>query len=180
MSPKVTRDELNKRLVDLALEGQEATPDQRAALLERIDAPMPEEVAHKAHMLRHELSSVKAHISAPSENMSTYMNRAAQAHNSPVENELFDAHVQQMMGVDGLPPSGAILDRTSLLRGGNPALQNHIKQLKENALAERGSCVLQEAPAPHGYGALADLLEARGIVRRHHGEEEADGIDAVL
>lgn len=161
LSPKVTRDELNQRLVDVILEGQEATPDQRQALLEQIDAPVSQEVMGAAKQLQTQLQNIQAHIEAPSENVVTYLNRAAHAHDSVVEAELFDVHVQDMMGVSGLPLSEAVLDRASLLRGGNPALQQQIKQFKELALAERGTCIMQEAPAPHGYGALADLLEEK-------------------
>jgi len=173
LSPKITRDELNERIVDIALEGAEATPEQRQQLLERLNAPLPPAVEASAYQLRNQLQSIKAHIEAPAENPATYMSRAAHAHGSAVEAELFDAHVQEMMGATGLPASEAVLDRASLLRGGNPAVQQKVQQLKELALAERGSCILQEAPAPHGYGALADLLEEKfGAFNPNDSKEE--------
>jgi len=161
LSPKLTKEERDQRIVDLATEGSELTPEQVEALRGRLNAPLPAEMQTKLGELRAALKGVKAHIEAPSENMTTYMTRATRAQNTDVESELFDSMVQQMMGVEGLPTSGAVLNHASLLRGGNPAVQRQVKQLKEVALAERGACILHEAPAPHGYGALADFLTAK-------------------
>jgi hypothetical protein len=123
--------------------------------------PLPQEIQVGALKLREQLKDIKAHISVPSNNQVTYMNRAIRAQNTEVESELFDPMVQRMMGVSGLPLSDAVLDRASLLRGGNPALLRQIRQLKENALAERGSCIMHEAPAPHGFGSLSDMLQKK-------------------
>ena len=162
MSPKMTKEERDRRVIGLATDG--AIPFEGEAFEEarrRMKEPLPEALKVRALELREQLKDVKAHISAPSANAATYANRAALARNTEVESELFDTMVQELMGVDGLPISDGVLDRASLLRGGDPGFIRQLKHLKENALAERGSCILHEAPAPHGFGSLSDMLQKK-------------------
>ena len=162
MSPKMTKEERDRRIIGLATDG--AIPFKGEAFEEarrRMSEPLPQALKTRALQVREQLKSVKAHVSAPSENAVRYANRAIHAHNSELESELFDHHVQELMGVSGLPVSDAVLDRASLLRGGNPAFMRQIKHMKETALADRGACILHEAPAPHGFGSLSDMLQKK-------------------
>jgi hypothetical protein len=162
MSPKMTKEERDRRIIGLASDG--AIPMEGEAFeaaRQRMAEPLPEALRVRAMELRSQLKDVKAHISAPSHNAVKYMARAQHAHGTEVEAELFDPMVQQMMGVDGLPMSDAVLDRASLLRGGNPAFLRQLKNMKEAALAERGSCIMHEAPAPHSFGSMGDMLQAK-------------------
>ena len=123
MSPKMTKEERDRRVIGLATDG--AIPFKGEAFEEarrRMSEPLPQALKTRALQVREQLKSVKAHVSAPSENAVRYANRAIHAHNSELESELFDHHVQELMGVSGLPVSNAVLDRASLLRGGNPCL----------------------------------------------------------
>jgi hypothetical protein len=162
MSPKMTREERDRRVIALATDGK--IPHKGAAFdraRERITQPLPPSLKAQAIKLREQVKGIKAHVSAPSANQTKYMNRAIRAQNTEVESEFFDPMVQRLMGTLGLPMSDAVLDCASLLRGGNPALLRQIRHLKESALAERGSCIMQEAPAPHGFGSLSDMLQKK-------------------
>ncbi len=173
MSPKMTKEERDRRIIGLATDG--AIPMKGEAFeqaRQRMAEPLPEELRVRAMEVRSQLKNVKAHISAPSHNAVKYMSRAANAQNTEVEAELFDPMVQQLMGVDGLPISDAVLDRASLLRGGNPALMRQLKHMKEAALAERGSCILHEAPAPHSFGSMGDMLQKK-FGNFNSGDDEA-------
>jgi hypothetical protein len=162
MSPQMTKEERDRRIIGLATDGAipEGTEEYEQARA-RMAAPLPEQARIEATRIRQQVKDIKAHVSAPSRNQAKYMARAMNAHGTEVEAELFDPMVQQMMGVDGLPMSEGVLDRASLLRGGNPAFLRQMKQLKESALAERGACILHEAPAPHGFGNLSDMLQRK-------------------
>ena len=161
LTPKMTKAQRDARLVDLATDGVWESEAERQQAIERLNTPLPPEIQAQALAVRHQVQQISAHLSAPSQNQITYMNRAQHAHGTEVEATLFDPMVQQLMGVDGLPPSEEVLNRASLLRGGNPSIQRNFQLLKENALAERGACIMHEAPAPHGFGSLADALQRK-------------------
>jgi hypothetical protein len=175
MAPKMTKAQRDNRIVELASGGQldAETLDQ---VRTHIHQPLPENLRKQAFDLKQQLKNVKAHISAPSHNQATYMARAQNAYGSEVEAELFDPMVQEMMGVSGLPISPEVLNRASLLRGGNPMIQRNFELFKEAALAERGSCILHEAPAPHGFSSLAEMLE-RKFGAFNPDDDESDQLD---
>ena len=160
LAPKMTKQQRDQRIVELASGGQ-VDAETLARAREKLNHPLPPELKQKAYRLKKQLQNVKAHIGATSHNQATYMARAHHAHGTDVEAALLDPMVQQMMGVEGLPMSNEVLNRASLLRGGNPSMQRQIELFKEVALAERGACILHEAPAPHGFGHLADMLERK-------------------
>ena len=74
--------------------------------------------------------------------------RANQAAGTEFEAALMTPMVQTYLGLDGLPLTAPVMDDMSLLRGSNPNHQRQIEHLKEIALADRGACIRNEAPAP--------------------------------
>ncbi|MEZ4473981.1 MAG: hypothetical protein R3F60_24975 [bacterium] len=161
---KMTKAERGERMA--AFTG--ALPDPAAI------ARLPADLVAQTKQLKKELSKVRASLDATSAMSPKYLARAASAAGTPVEAELMTPMVQQLMGVQGLPLAGPVLDQASLLRAGNPAFQRQIRNLKELALSERGACVLQEAPAPLSVTGLADVLEAvRRLQRRRRPERPA-------
>ena len=90
-----------------------------------------------------------------------YMARADRARGTDMEAELLTPAVRQLTGTESLPLTGSALESTSPLRAGNPTFRRELRRLQENALAERGACILREADAPLGLAPLADLLEAK-------------------
>jgi hypothetical protein len=132
-----------------------AMPDKAA--MER----MPKEVLEAAKKIKRDFKNVRATLEAPSAVLPKYLARASAAAGTQVEAELMTPMVQRLMGITGLPLSSSVLDQSSLLRAGNPAFQRQIRNLKEVALAERGTCVMHEAPAPLSVTGLGDALEAK-------------------
>jgi hypothetical protein len=162
MSPKMTKEERDRRVISLASDGAiPAYGEEFERARQRMAEPLPQELNMRALELREQLKNIKAHVSAPSDNQAKYMARAMNARGTEVEAELFDPMVQQLMGTTGLPLSDAVLDRASLLRGGNPAFMRQIRHLKEQVLGERGACIMHQAPAPHGFGSLSDMLQKK-------------------
>lgn len=112
-----------------------------------------------AAALRHQMSEVRFDALQPSTNAQVYAQRRKRALNTPTEAALM---TRPMLELGGSKLTGnALLAATSPLRGGNPTLQRELNQMRELALADRGACVMHEAPAPLGIADLANVLEAK-------------------
>lgn len=107
------------------------------------------------------------HVAADSRASSTtqavYESRRRHAVGTDFEAQLMTRPMQQYAGVDGMPMTDGVMDYASPLRAMNPTVQRQIKQMKEIALADRGSCVLSAdmAEAPLSLAGLADALEEK-------------------
>ncbi len=88
----------------------------------------------------------------------TYEARMESARGTAVESELMNLPMQQLAGVQDLPLTGLARDLASPFRAGARSVQRELTQFKEMALAERGACMLQEAPAPMAMVRLGSVL----------------------
>jgi hypothetical protein len=83
----------------------------------------------------------------------------ASARGSDVEAQLVNPAILELAG---MPPtaslSGAVGAQISPLALNNPLVQHQIRQLRDNALAARGACLIDEAPEPSSLTGLADIL----------------------
>ncbi|MFH1529974.1 MAG: hypothetical protein ABIK09_04460 [Pseudomonadota bacterium] len=157
MLPKLTRAERDRRLSELT-RGY-AVEDLGANY--KVLAEAHPEVIDAVRKLKQEFSGVRASLDAPSTMAPIYQARRKAAEGSPVEAQLMNKMIQQLHGVEGMAMSDGLLDLVSPLRGGNPSFQRQINQMKENALGEKGRCVLYEAEAPMDLVGLTDVLEAK-------------------
>ena len=101
--------------------------------------------------------------------------RRLAAQNTTTEAELVTPTMMQMVARDLASLKGnanvsagalsALQENASILRMLNPDIQRKFRQAKENALGERGACILSGdeamAPAPNSMAALADVLERK-------------------
>ena len=149
---KVTRAELDAKLEALT-SAQGAIPTTLA----------DEAIVQRAKQLNLEMQGVAASAKATTTTQSIYEVRRQKARGSEFEAQLLTPAMQQLAGVDGLPVTGGMLDYASPLRALNPSVQRQIRQMKEVALSERGSCVLgsDAAEAPISMTGLADILEQK-------------------
>jgi hypothetical protein len=154
--PRLTREQVDERIREFTRGDGPAVPVN----VETFAKANPEAVAAAAN-LNQELTGVMAAYDAASTTGATYMARAHAALGSQTEASLMNKMIQQLNGVEGIPLSEGLMDLVSPLRGGNPAMLRDLRHMKENALAERGACVLHEAEAPLGIAALADVLEQK-------------------
>ncbi len=151
LAPKLTKAQLDQRAASFAgaeLEDVDLSPNA-------IDAALKEQLVS----LKHDLSGVAASVGAASTTAPVYQARREQAQGTEFEAELVTKMMQQYAGVDTLPLGDATTHFASPLRGANPALSRQLRQLREVALAERGVCMMHEAPAPLALTGLADILE---------------------
>ncbi|MGC4117181.1 MAG: hypothetical protein QM765_21995 [Myxococcales bacterium] len=124
----------------------------------------PKEIIAKAdNFARLVTRSVKASSTAVPTSRAVYEARRKAAVGSVVEAELArnPAWVQYAGVNPNLVDNDTLLNLSSPLRGANPALLREVAQRRELALAQRGGCVLREAPAPLATAQLADQLEEK-------------------
>lgn len=154
--PKMSADEVDRRISEFA--GMDMTAYKKL-VAEKAAAGWKPSAAVEA--MKRELRATKTDILAPSQNRATYDARRKRAVGSDFEAKLnTTAMQQQYAGIERLP-LGAAMDLASPLRAGNASVQRDIRMMKEAALAERGACIMHEAPAPLSMAGLADVLEQK-------------------
>jgi hypothetical protein len=151
-APQMTAQELARHRHD----GKAMTPEQ----VEQWKAEHPG-FEQTARAIDEKVRGVRASSEAPSAHSAKYMARAQSAAGTELEASLMTPAVQQMMGVAGLPMSPSLMAKVSPLQGGNPAFQRQIRQMKENALAARGTCIMEMAEAPLSLAGLATVLQEK-------------------
>ena len=107
------------------------------------------------------LATVQADSRATSTSNPTYLARRTAAAGSQFEADLMTPMMQKFFGIEGMQLSAGLMNLVSPLRGGNPAIQRQLRQMKENALAARGACVMEMAEAPLSLTGLSDVLQSK-------------------
>lgn len=166
VAPKLTREEKNRRMGEFtrahrtdpgAHAGHDHAEFDPQAAFDKLDPAIVE----KARQLKREVEGVRAGLRATSAMRPKYESRRARAMNTDLEAELMTPMVQQLTGTLGMPMNESVLNQSSLLRGANPTFERDIYNLKQLALAERGACVMHEAPVPYALADMADVLEQK-------------------
>ncbi|EYF05225.1 hypothetical protein [Chondromyces apiculatus] len=113
--------------------------------------------------LKAQLQGVAADAKAATTSQPIYNVRRQNARDTQFEAQLLTPAMQQYAGVDGMPATDGMMNMASPLRGMNPSVMRQIKQMKELALAERGSCAMgtEMAEAPISMVGLGDALQAK-------------------
>ncbi len=156
--PKLTKEEHDRLISEFG----RATIDPGAAASTTTAAvPLDPSMLKAARALREDAKGILATSGLTSSLSSVYYARAKQAQGTQMEAELMTPMVRQLNGVTGMPMTGQALEVASPFRAGNPTLMREIRQMQENALADRGACVLREADAPLGLAPLGEILQAK-------------------
>jgi hypothetical protein len=104
---------------------------------------------------------VKAEAGATSLKRATYASRRQRAVGTATEAALVTPMMQQLAGTGDIADTAMMMDFASPLRGTNPTIARELRQMKENAFARQGRCVLEEAPAPLAIADLTKVLVAK-------------------
>jgi hypothetical protein len=122
-------------------------------------APAPPEIRAVLDAGKAAALDVQARNDVPSPTQIRLDATLAMARGSDVETQLVNPAILQLAG---LPPtaslSGAVGAQISPLGFNNPLGARRIRELRENALAARGACVIDEAPEPSSVTGLAAAL----------------------
>jgi hypothetical protein len=124
------------------------------------NSDMANELREKAKQLKNELHQVKSSIDATSYMAPVYQARMDAVKGTELEAQLVDPMMVQMAGVRGMPEEMQI-EHGSILRGQNPIAKRNMRNMMEMAIAERGACIYNEAPAPMAITGLGDALEQK-------------------
>ncbi len=154
IASRVTRQQLDQRVADYA----NITPEQVQQYRKMQQPALDQLIMQKMN----DATSVMAAVDAHDHVSPTYTQLAKQAQGTTVEAELLTPAIQQLAGIKkGLVLDGPVLDQASPLRGANPFHVKQMNNMLEAALAERGLCMYNEAPAPMAISGLANILERK-------------------
>jgi hypothetical protein len=88
--------------------------------------------------------------------------RMSRARGSELESELINQPMLQLAGIKStVPVQGAIAAAASPLALNNPKIRMQMRQMRENALAARGACILNEAPEASALTGIADEMKRK-------------------
>lgn len=150
---KMDRDEFQKRMADTF--GKDPSEFQNMSL------PDGGRGVEISKAIKAQMRNVAAKVGAPSSNRATYAARRQAAAGTEIEAALMTPMMQEYSGVSNMPLTQSVLDIASPLRGANPSIQRDFRNMKEVALAQRGACIMNEAPAPLAISDLANLLQKK-------------------
>ena len=153
MAPRMSRDQVNKRIADFS----KVSPKALQKMTKNFDVS----AYGKVKKLRNEIRGVRASLNTVGSMRPIYESRRKTAQATEFEAELVDPMMMQYIAADKLPSAGFALDQASVLRRLNPTVQKELRNMYQSALAERGTCVFNQAPAPMAMTGLADSLEAK-------------------
>ncbi|HZO12567.1 MAG TPA: hypothetical protein VFB62_04895, partial [Polyangiaceae bacterium] len=149
-APKISRHQLDQRLADfVGMDVDEFSQLQLGGAIKK-----------KMRQQREEIREVRAAADAPSTMGAIYDARRKAIVGTEIEAELADPMMQDLAGVTGMP-SDIATERASIARGLNPVAQKQLRNMFEQALAQRGTCMYNEAPVPMAMTSLADALEQK-------------------
>ena len=151
---QLSAQEVSDRIGDAS--GQRMTDAQADAF-----AQAHPKAAQMAVQLKEQLAYVTAGDKSTSASGPMVAARRTLAQGTAFEAALMTPIVQQFSGVNGMPLSKTVLDIASPLRGGNPTVQREMRRMRENALAERGACIMEMQDAPLAIAGLGDALQAK-------------------
>jgi hypothetical protein len=155
-APLLTRSEVSERIGQFAKGHAKAGP-AGISQVEQISPQLKQALRH----VRRELDGLRADALAPSVSQPVYEARRQKALGSKTEASLVTPMMQQRAGTHVFSDVQSVMQFASPMRGANPAIARDFERRRELAHAERGSCVLNEAPVPFAMADLSDLLETK-------------------
>ncbi len=150
--PVISKEEVNRRLASLA----KITPEKMAEIKATPVSNELREVINKIAAQNAEVAVSSKEVSA---NMLEASARMAGARGKPSEAKLFNKAIMQLAGANAaVATSGVMADVVSPLAANNPLVASRLAQMKENALAARGACIMAGGPEPTTMIGLAQEL----------------------
>jgi hypothetical protein len=150
--PTLTKKEVEERLAS-------ATTLDRKAFAELTQAPQPEEIQAALKVGKARMLDVAARSDVASPSLGKVISTMAAGRGTAIETALINAPMLQLAGLPaGLPVDGDAQKLASPLALNNPLVRARLREIRENALAARGACILNEAPEPSTLTGLAEIL----------------------
>ncbi|HEY3493195.1 MAG TPA: hypothetical protein VGK73_00860 [Polyangiaceae bacterium] len=153
--PTLTKAEINERLAA-------TTALDRAAFETLTKAKPPEELKAVLSAGKMRVLDVAARNDVASPGLGKIMSTLASGRGTALEASLLNAPMLQLAGVPaGVPVDSTVQKIASPLALNNPTIRQRLREARENALAARGACILNEAPEPSGLTGLSEILSRK-------------------
>jgi hypothetical protein len=150
--PTMSRAEINKRLA-----GATTMDAQKFAALTSKAAPPEIHAALQAG--KAEILDVQTRNDIASPGQASLQATLGLARGTDLESQLINPAMLQLAAAPStVPLQGNILDQVSPLALNNPLVRSRLHQMRENGLAARGACIVDEAPEPSAMTGLAAIL----------------------
>ncbi|HWA71876.1 MAG TPA: hypothetical protein VG937_06075 [Polyangiaceae bacterium] len=153
--PTIPKSEITQRLSAAS----ELTPKDFELLTEKAPPPEVEQIL-RSGMVRALDVQARNDIASPGlAKLQSVMNRAR---GTDVETQLLNPAMFQLAGMSSSLAAGdQAIQLASPLALNNPLLRSRLREVKENALAARGACIVSEAPEPSSLAGVADILKRK-------------------
>ncbi|WP_434042014.1 MULTISPECIES: hypothetical protein [Sorangium] len=153
--PTMTRQEVTSRLASAT----KLDPDQYKDLVAHGASP---QVKALLKPMKAQVADIAVRGDIPSPQQAVVGARMKAARGSVAEAELMNPAMLQRAGVPaGMPVEGPLAAAASPFAMNNPKVQSDLRRMHDNALAERGACILHEAPEPSAMTGLAEALREK-------------------
>lgn len=153
--PTMSQDEVHQRLAA-------ATKLDTKAFAQIANRETPPQIAAQIAQVKNELAdiAIRGDIASPAQNrVNTLMK---QARGTSVEAELMNPAMLQLAGIPGnVPLDGPFAAAASPLALNNPKIRSELIRMREAGLAERGACIIHEAPEATAMTGMADILRKK-------------------
>jgi hypothetical protein len=150
--PTLTQTQINERLAA-------TTSLDVKAFSALAKAPPNADVMNFLSSTKARVLDVAASADVPSPAFARAATTLGSARGTPIESALMNAPMMQLTGLGGnVPAGGDLLKVVSPLAFNNPMMRTRLAEMRENALADRGACIVEEAPEPSSLSGLADIM----------------------
>lgn len=158
-APTMSKAQINQRLASSM--GMSTSKFETAAA-----KPLPADIKKAMTAFRQrEVMDVRASHEVASSVAYQANARMSLARNTPTEAALINQPMLQLAGIKGVAAgtslTGMALDQASPLALNNPRIASQLRQMRENAMAARGACIISEAPETSALTGIADALRRK-------------------
>lgn len=133
-----------------------------AQFAQTVRASLPQSVRDRLKGAKLKALDTAAHVSVPSQSQALVESRMAMMRGTETEAKLLNPAILKLAGLPaGTPLSGNALKMASPMSLNNPKIRSQLRNMRENALAKRGACILHEAPEASALTAVADIMKRK-------------------
>ncbi|WP_437670938.1 hypothetical protein [Sorangium sp. So ce131] len=168
-APAMTKQEVTSRLASAT----KLDPEQYKQLVQQGASSQLKAVLKP---MKAQLADVAVRSDVASPQQAVVASRMRAARGSLAEAELMNPAMLQRSGIPaGMPVEGPLAAAASPLAMNNPKVQSQLRRMHDNALAERGACILHEAPEASAMTGIAEALREKFPVGENETAAERQG-----
>jgi hypothetical protein len=153
--PTLSKDEITTRLAAAA----KIDPQKFAELTKGGVPAAMRPIIEKGKAMLADVAT-RADVASPSQ--AGVLARMSKVRGTETEAKLINPAMLQLAGITSSTPlRGAVADIASPMGMNNPKVLSQLRQMRENALAARGACIINEAPEASALTGIADIMKKK-------------------